>query len=170
MFPDIYKMRETSPTLLRKTIRRLGLLHRVAYLKGAAAYVTTKFEGKFPTSPEKLRNIPGVGDYIANAVALYAYNKREFPVDVNIVRILDRAFNIRSPKRRPCTDRVYQDFLETIVPKSRERDFMYGLLDLASEICVNNRRPPKCSQCPMPSVCNWYQQNVPESKLWMRGD
>jgi len=160
VLPDIHNVRNASLATVRKTIRRLGLPHRATYLKRAATYVTTEFEGRFPKEPEKLRSIPGVGDYTANAVALFAYNKRAFPVDVNVVRVLDRAFGIKSSKSRPQMDMVYPDFLETAVPKGHERDFMYGLLDLASEICVDNKRTPKCALCPMPDICAWYQQNV----------
>jgi len=158
--PGTRQLTRTSLATIKRAIFKLGLPHRAHYLKHAGEIIEREYGGQFPRQVEKLRKLPGTGDYTANAVALFAFNQRRFPVDVNVVRVLSRVFDVKSSKKRRHTDNVYQDFLANIVPRHRERDFMYGLLDLASQVCVDDRTRPKCEICPMPALCLWYQRNI----------
>jgi A/G-specific adenine glycosylase len=159
-FPDIDSLRKASQGKIRRAIRRLGLVHRASYLRDAAIFVTSQFGGNFPCKTSLLKEVPGTGDYIASALALFAYNEREFPIDVNVVRVIGRAFGVNSPTKRPTTDKTFRSLLERMVPKRQEKRFMYGVLDLAAQICIDNRRVPKCNLCPVSGVCDWYANNT----------
>ncbi|KAK8521691.1 hypothetical protein V6N12_066281 [Hibiscus sabdariffa] len=46
--------------------------------------------GEFPNTLSALRNVPGIGDYTAGAIASIAFKQVEHVVDGNVVRVLAR--------------------------------------------------------------------------------
>jgi A/G-specific adenine glycosylase len=104
-----------------------------------------------PASQQELEALPGVGRYIARAVLAVAFGQRLPLLDPNVIRVLDRVFDVRSERSRPREDPSLWAFLEELVPPSRSGDFGLALVDLGALICTNRR--PKCSGCPLSDRC-----------------
>lgn len=153
-YPDVFSLAKAPLAEIKQIIWPLGLTHRVHYLKKAARHVAEKLDGRFPENIDQLRDIPGAGDYVANAILLFAFNKRALVVDVNVVRLLTRVFDTKSSKKRPHTDPVFRELLTKIMPNKRYQDFMYAVLDFASLVCA---KTPKCAVCPLTRVCLWFK-------------
>ncbi len=61
-----------------------------------------QWEGKLPSDPDELKELPGIGPYTAGAVAAFAFNKPVLFVDTNIRRVYLHEF---FPRRRTVADR-----------------------------------------------------------------
>jgi len=119
--------------------RRADVLHRLA-----VSFVTT------PEFPMESR--PGVGQYVSRAVRVATDDGSEAMVDVNFVRILQRAFGgaWRSDYRY---DTRLQSLAQAVVDGAQDpKAVNWGVLDLAALVCKAGR--PKCTECPIMSLCS----------------
>ena len=73
----------------------LGYYSRARNLLAAARMVVER--GGFPDEEAGLRALPGVGAYIAAAVAAIAFGRRTVVVDANVERVVSRLFAIGEP-------------------------------------------------------------------------
>ena len=82
---------------------RLGYPRRALRLHAAAVAITERHDGVVPSDVDDLLALPGVGDYTARAVAVFAYGERHPVVDTNVRRVIARAIEgvARSRVRRP---------------------------------------------------------------------
>lgn len=62
----------------------LGYNRRALYLKQCADEIVKHYRGIFPTTPEVLRRLPGVGPYTAQAICVYAYDEPLPLIETNI--------------------------------------------------------------------------------------
>ena len=143
---------------LEKIIEPLGMQKkRSVLLVKIAEYIKNKHNGKVPKDLSKLTKIPGVGPYTANAVLCLAYNRNLPLVDTNTIRVIERVFQIKSKKARARTDPKVWAFVLSLIPKGKAREFNLALLDFAKLVCAP--KSPKCSTCPIVSVC-MYPKNI----------
>lgn len=77
---------------LKKLLKPLGLRKRIRIFKKLITVINRRYNGKLPKMYQKLMNLPGVGDYTANAVLLFAHNERRGLVDANTIRIFSSLF------------------------------------------------------------------------------
>jgi A/G-specific adenine glycosylase len=70
---------------------RLGYPRRALNLHAAAVAITERHAGVVPQDVGDLLALPGVGDYTARAVAVFAYGHRHPVVDTNVRRVIARA-------------------------------------------------------------------------------
>jgi len=135
-------------------IRPLGLLYRTLRMKRMAQAVVALYGGKFPRGKKELRSLYGVGDYMTNAVRAFAYSEPVPIVDINVIRVFERVFELKSQRPRARTDKLLWEQIGKAVPRKRSREFNLALLDFAALICTV--RKPKCAACPMKNFCLFY--------------
>ena len=155
-YPSPEALLKSSEEEVKGLIRPLGIEHqRSKHLIALAREIVRRFGGQVPCDKESLKELPGVGDYIASEVLLVACNQPEPLLDRNMIRVLERVFGVKSSKKRPHTDKALWRFAKTIVPVEPEqaRKFNYGILDFARKICT--ARSPKCSACSLRGICSF---------------
>jgi A/G-specific adenine glycosylase len=154
-FPSVEDLAKAPLSNIEETIRPLGLGHvRATRLKKLAKEIVGKHGGRMPRDRKTLLSLPGVGEYIANAVLCLAYDEDLPLLDTNQLRVFDRVFGIRSSKKRARTDSVMWRLAEDIIPKGRGREFGLAVLDFASLVC--RAKNPKCAVCPMNEFCLYF--------------
>jgi A/G-specific adenine glycosylase len=131
----------------------LGYYSRARNLLAAARAVVAR--GGFPDSEAGLRELPGVGAYIAAAIA---FNRRAVVVDANVERVVARLFAIAEPM--PAARKAIRTATDTITPDRRAGDFAQAMMDLGATICTP--RMPKCLLCPLAPDCRARAQGTPE--------
>lgn len=159
-YPDPRALLSASEDDVVELIRPLGIEHqRARHLRQLAELIELRFGGRVPCSKERLKELPGVGDYIAAEVLLGACGRPEPLLDRNMIRIVERVFGVRSSRKRPHTDPKMWAFARALVPKDPDeaKAFSYGVLDLARKICT--ARNPKCSECPVKDICTYYTES-----------
>lgn len=127
----------------------LGYYARARNLHACACVVASEHDGVFPDTEEGLRQLPGIGDYTAAAIAAIAFGRTSAPVDGNIIRVISRMFMLDAPM--PAGKNTVAEHLSTMVPTKRPGDFAQALMDLGSMVCTP--RTPKCDVCPWQNDC-----------------
>ena len=142
-FPTVDALAEARLDDVLRLWAGLGYYSRARNLHRAAGMVVES--GRFPVNIGELRMLPGVGEYIAGAIASIALNLDEPTVDGNIHRVLSRVHcqNVSRPKMFEIAGQH--------LPEGRAGDYNQALMDLGSAICTP--RKPRCGSCPIRSIC-----------------
>ncbi len=127
----------------------LGYYARARNLHKCAVTVARDHGGDFPDTEEILRELPGVGDYTAAAIAAIAFDRRAVVVDGNIERVVARIFEIETPL--PAAKIEIKRRADEIWPAKRSGDFAQGLMDLGAGVC--RPKAPVCLLCPIADHC-----------------
>lgn len=134
-------------------IAPIGLKYRARRLQGAARVLV---QAARPLDEAELMAIKGVGRYIARAVSCFAYGRAVGILDSNVIRILDRVFDVRSTRSRPHTDPALWEAVDRLVPFEFAREYNWALLDLSALLCRPNT--PNCDPCPV-AICRYRQRS-----------
>ncbi|MEJ0054523.1 MAG: hypothetical protein WDN75_02090 [Bacteroidota bacterium] len=101
-FPNVNSLAKAKERDVLRLWQGLGYYTRARNLHKCAREVVKKFNGKFPKTSDELKQLPGIGDYTAAAIASFAFDERVAVVDGNVFRVLSRVFgidrNIASPE------------------------------------------------------------------------
>lgn len=138
---------------------RLGYPRRALNLHATAVAITERHGGEVPREVEVLLELPGVGDYTARAVAVFAFGLRHPVVDVNIRRVIARAVKgVGEPG--PAAKRDLDDMLALLPADEGEaQKFNIAMMELGALVCV--ARAPRCEECPIASQCAWRLAGYP---------
>ena len=137
----------------------LGYPRRALWLHAAAVAITEQHDGVVPEDVDALLALPGIGDYTARAVAVFAYGNRHPVVDTNIRRVIARAIDGQAEPGPPGKRDLAA--MEALLPEDRSAAaaFNAGMMELGAIVCV--ARSPRCDECPVASRCAWRQAGYP---------
>jgi A/G-specific adenine glycosylase len=151
LFPDVHSLATASRADILRAWHGLGYNRRALNLHAAARTIVVKYRGAFPKDYTKLRELPGVGDYTANAILSFAYRMDVPVVDVNIERVLSRLWR---PMHSPADTLPIKDVRDldlAILPRGQSHTWHESLMDFGATICT--KRAPKCAACPLRQCC-----------------
>lgn len=120
----------------------LGYNRRAIRLREAARIIAA--DG-WPSDPNELQNLPGIGRYTAAAVACFAFGAQLPTVETNVRRVVNRWYG------RVLTGGDLTDAARREVPPGRAADWNQAVMDLGATIC--QPREPRCSDCPVDEWC-----------------
>ena len=150
--PDLETLAEFQDQKLIKLWEGLGYYSRVKNLKKTAKIIITDFNKKIPDDFEKLKTLPGIGDYTASAILAIAFNKPFIPLDGNIERVLKRYFYLKK------TNQISKDYLikkkNLLGVSKRSSDYAQALMELGALIC--KPKNPSCTECPLINSCKSF--------------
>jgi A/G-specific adenine glycosylase len=127
----------------------LGYNRRARHLHQAARAIVNIHGGAVPAELQALLELPGVGAYTARAVLVFAFERHEAVVDVNVARVLCRAV-VGAPLSRAAA----QSLADALVPRGRAWDWNQALIEIGAARC--SARAPACGQCPVAGTCAWF--------------
>jgi A/G-specific adenine glycosylase len=134
----------------------LGYYSRARNLRLAARRIAAA--GEFPRTYEGIRELPGVGDYTAAAIASIAFDLPHAVLDGNVLRVVARVANdaadIASNRTRERFRAIAQAWLEPSEPGH----FNQALMELGATVCLP--RNPLCLVCPLAGECAARQQGT----------
>ncbi|MBR6187012.1 MAG: A/G-specific adenine glycosylase [Clostridia bacterium] len=154
-FPDVFTLADASEQDVLKCWEGLGYYSRARNLHKAAKAVVSAYGGVFPADVEKLRALPGVGDYTAAAVGSIAFGLPAPAMDGNLTRVLSRVHGVREDVGAPSVKRRLADLAQADMPPVRCGDFNQALMDLGATVCVPGT--PECESCPLRPLCDAYK-------------
>lgn len=156
-FPSWKKLGSVSVGRLQSYLQPIGLWRRRGTSIQALARAMAKRSGRFPKDREAIEELPGIGQYIANAVLLFCHGEAQPLLDTNMARVLERVFGPRN-----LADIRYDPYLQKlaleVVQCRKAKELNWGILDLASTICL--QRNPMCDICPLKSMCCWTKRDL----------
>lgn len=135
----------------------LGYYSRARNLHAGAKAVATRWSGALPKHADELREVPGIGQYTAGAIASIAFGERTPLVDGNVARVLARVdaidIDIKStPGQRVLWARA-AELVEALDARYAPGDFNQGLMELGATVCTPVTSTPRCEICPLLLHC-----------------
>ena len=165
-FPDPASLAEAPEDEVLKLWEGLGYYSRARNLMRGAKYICEHFHGKLPSEPDLLLTIPGIGPYMAGAIASLAFDQPAPAVDGNCIRIYCRLHALPLVPSEGSTYKEIYSRIEKDIPEDAPGDFNEALMDLGSMICTP--KSPKCEICPLNGQCSYFllgkQEDFPLKK------
>jgi len=145
-FPDFNSYKNKNLSNVLNSWSGLGYYKRAENLYRSVEIINKKYKGELPSEISQLLTLPGIGNYTANSVLAIAFNKKAFPIDVNIRRLLTRLTG------RTLDDNKLAEILELILKNKKSyRNFTESMMDFSSSICKKNL--PLCDTCTFNLFC-----------------
>ncbi|MEV2910847.1 hypothetical protein ABNF65_20095 [Paenibacillus larvae] len=155
-YPDINELAEANILTLEAIIAPIGLKYRAARLIKTAEIIRSQHNHKVPNDYNELRELPGIGDYIANAVLCYAFDQPVVPIDTNVIRLFIRYFGYTSEHSRPRMDKKLASKIRSHFKGMKStREANLAVLDFAGLICI--AKNPHSIECPLSRYCLDFQ-------------
>ncbi|WP_306132148.1 hypothetical protein [Roseivivax marinus] len=155
-FPSWKSLKESSIAELEEAFKPIGLWRRRARsMKSLAEYAAVR-AGCFPDDPAELAKVPGVGQYVSNAILLFQHDQPRPLLDVNMARVIERFV-----RPRVLADIRYDPWLQAAshwLVKNRPIETNWATLDFAAKVCT--ARTPRCHFCPVSSRCDWLRRRA----------
>lgn len=139
---------------------RLGYPRRALRLHSSAVVITARHGGEVPDSYDDLRALPGVGDYTAAAIAVFAHTRRHPVLDTNVRRVLARTLDgVELPTASVTVGERRR--AEALLPcdEATAATWSIGLMELGALVCTAQR--PRCAACPVTDRCAWRAAGYP---------
>ena len=135
----------------------LGYYRRARQLHAAAGRIAA--EG-FPDTAAGWRELPGVGDYTAAAVASIAFDEVVAVLDGNVERVVARLRAVEGDPKRAATRRRLLAGATELVDPGRPGDSNQALMELGATLCTPSS--PRCLLCPLAEECRARAEGDPE--------
>lgn len=148
-FPTVDSLAAASQDEVLRLWQGLGYYSRARNLHVAARQIVAL--GGFPNTFEQLRELKGVGDYTAAAIASFAFNQCIAAVDGNAYRVLARYFCIDTPINTAQGKRLFTELAQSLIPEHSAADFNQAMMDFGATWCTPQM--PKCAECPLQETC-----------------
>ncbi len=148
-YPDARSLGDAPEDDLSEVIASLGLRWRRPLFVQLARAIADR-DGDIPTTVVELKELPGVGPYVAAATAALHAGNRAAIVDANIVRFLCRLTG-QEYDGETRRKRWLLDLADRLTPETEFREYGYAALDLSMTVCRPRR--PSCAECPLVDFC-----------------
>ena len=150
-FPDVAALAAAPTETVMAHWSGLGYYTRARNLHRCAQQVVANHAGKFPSDPETLASLPGIGKSTAAAIAAFAYGARAAILDGNVKRVFCRVFGVEGFPGQAAVEKHLWQRAEAMLPARDIEAYTQGLMDLGATLCTRTR--PACDRCPMQSRC-----------------
>ena len=152
-YPDVDAMAHAEPAEIYPFIRSVTYPNNKSrHLAGMARKVVDDYGGAVPGTLEELMTLPGVGRKTAQVVASVAFDVDALPVDTHVFRVANR-IGLADDARTPL---AVERQLKRIIPAKDWSEGHHLLILHGRYTCL--ARSPRCSQCPLTSVCRYYER------------
>lgn len=161
-WPKLEDLASASEEEVLKMWQGLGYYSRARNLHRCAIQVSTQYGGAFPADYAKLKQLQGIGDYTAAAIASIAFNLPYAVVDGNVYRVISRLYDIETPinsrEGRQCIAQIADELLDHEHPGLHNQAMMeFGALH-----CIPKN--PDCQNCPIQAHCLSYTNHTTEKR------
>lgn len=126
LFPDFESLSKAPKEKILKAWQGLGYNRRAIALKTIAEKVVSEYNGKLPTTVEKLKKLPQIGHNTASSIVSFAFNKPTFFIETNIRRVY---FYFFFPGKKDINDKDVMPIVKNTADKENPRNWYYALMD-----------------------------------------
>ena len=151
--PDLYEVIKPAGLGNIKAPRIQNTLHTILERRGTLS-LDFLDELSLEESRSWLRSLDGIGPKTAACVLLFALGKPALPVDTHVHRVAKR-LGLIGPK--VSADAAHAQ-LEAALPPETIYAFHIDMIQHGRLICHAQR--PRCADCPLNDICDFYQGNV----------
>ncbi len=148
-FPNVEILADAEEDEVMQLWQGLGYYSRARNFHAAAKMI--KQWGAFPEDYGMIRQLPGVGDYTAAAIASFAFGKPYAAVDGNVYRVLSRYFALEEAIDTPQGKRLFAELANELLAKDAPAAYNSALMDFGALQCTPKN--PLCTTCPLVDSC-----------------
>lgn len=150
-FPDFSRLAQADREAVVVSARWAGLSSRLKHLPDLARKISSE-----PCwTAGHLVELPYIGKYAAEGIALYAYDEPHFPIDNNVRRIVGRYFSLRDDVQIVDEVERLKVYLMGYGGIDQLKAAHRGALALGWDAC---RSQPACARCPLESSCRLVRE------------
>jgi A/G-specific adenine glycosylase len=150
-FPTVTSLARAPLSRVLKTWEGAGYYGRARNLHAAARRVVRQHGARLPRGVAALEELPGIGPYIARAIASLAFDEDVVAVEANGLRVAARWTHERGDLRRPVVRRRLAAALGARRSRQRPGAFNEALMELGETVCLPVG--PRCGACPVEGSC-----------------
>ncbi len=154
-FPTVEALANADTEEVLKLWEGLGYYSRARHMQECARKICSEFGGSFPEEASVLRNLPGIGDYTAGAVASIAFDKPEPAVDGNVLRVYARLCRCEENVGDNAVKKRVREELRALYPKGECGAFSAAWMELGEVVCIP--ASPRCAVCPLAEFCKAHE-------------
>ncbi len=153
-FPTVRALADAPLERVLKVWQGAGYYARARNLSAAARLLARERNGELPSTVAGLEELPGVGPYIARAIAAIAFGVPTVALEANGLRVGARWIRASGDVRRGPVRRRIEAALATALGTNPPGPFNEAVMELGETIC----RPvaPQCERCPVAFGCRAY--------------
>ncbi len=118
-----------------------------------------------PVRVEDLEDLPGIGPYIARAIASLAHGTPVIALEANGLRVAARWTRDRGDLRTGAVRARLANALAAAMPVGTSAAFNEAVMELGETIC---RPVPQCDRCPVSAFCRGFQETEDPGSLPFR--
>lgn len=157
-YPTVIDLANAPQDEVMRHWEGLGYYARARNMHHTAQFIAAELNGIFPSTYAGIRQLKGVGDYTAAAIASFAFKLPHAVVDGNVYRLLSRCFGIETPIDTPQGKKQFAELAHELLNQGKPDLYNQAIMDFGSLQCkpVN----PDCGQCPLQSICVAYRDNM----------
>ncbi|KAF8658021.1 hypothetical protein HU200_059483 [Digitaria exilis] len=160
-WPTVRSLAAATQEEVNEVWAGLGYYRRARFLLEGAKQIVEK--GEFPRTTSALREVRGIGDYTAGAIASIAFNEVAPVVDGNVVRVTSRLYAIADNPKESSTMKRFWELAGQLVDPLRPGDFNQAMMELGATLCSKTK--PGCSGCPVSSHCQALALSMENSSV-----
>ncbi len=128
-FPTIESLAQSPLRDILVLWQGLGYNRRAKFLHESAQKIVFEYKGIIPKKVEVLESLPGIGSYIARAIATFAYNQSEVFIETNIRTVFIHEF---FKNKKDISDSEIFPYIEKTLDAKNPREWYYALMDYGS--------------------------------------
>jgi len=140
-WPTVASLAVADPVEVLEAWSGLGYNTRALRLLEAARIIASS---QWPTAPDDLQRLPGIGPYTAAAIASIAFDYQTPAIDTNIRRVLNRWTG------SALDGKTLEEAANALLGEPAG-DWNQAVMDLGATLC--RPRDPACHICPVVSWC-----------------
>ncbi|MCI0594912.1 MAG: NUDIX domain-containing protein, partial [candidate division Zixibacteria bacterium] len=158
--PSFEALAKAPMQKLLKLWEGLGYYARVRHLQKAARIIVREHGGRIPNGYAQIRDLPGVGDYTAAALASFIYRLPYLAVDGNNFRVLSRVLAMPVSFSNQTDRKKLSHAASELLDRTRPGEFNRALMRVGALVCLPKN--PKCGVCPVRQFCGAYKSRQVE--------
>lgn len=154
-YPTVKHLALASEDEVLKLWQGLGYYSRARNLHATAKKVAFELDEKFPSTYKELKQLKGVGDYTASAIASICYHEATPVVDGNVYRVLARYFGVATPINTPAGIKEFKQLANAVKSVKQIATYNQAIMEFGATQC--KPKSPNCNECPLQDSCKALQ-------------
>jgi len=142
-FPTVHTLAKAPLSEVLREWQGLGYNRRAKMLHQGAKVIVEKHGGKIPLLYNELVELPGIGDYTAKAVRVFAWNEPEVMIETNIRSVFIHHF---FPNKVAVSDENLHPYMGEFLDKNNPREWYSALMDYGSHLKKTIPNPSRKSK------------------------
>jgi A/G-specific adenine glycosylase len=143
-FPDVQTLASAKEQDVLRLWQGLGYYSRARNLHKCARSISEN-SGRFPDNFRQLKELPGIGDYTAAAIASFGFNEKVAVVDGNVFRVLSRLFGIDTPINTSEGKTIFSSLANQLISAGDPAAHNQAIMEFGATFCIPAN--PPCHNC-----------------------